>query len=86
MLTRRTVYLAALGVTLGVSPSAPAAAQPTTATAEHGATPALQMNYTRIWFNAGDRKVGANGLGARLMWQPFAAADGSSTVKGVWWA
>ena len=80
MLTRRTVYLAALGVTLGVFPVTPATAQPNTRSAERGAIPELQVNYTQIRFDAGDRKLGASGVGARVMWQPLATADGSSSL------
>jgi hypothetical protein len=81
MLIRRTVYLAALGVTLGVSLVTPAAAQPRASSARRGALPALDMDYTQIRFDAGDRKLGASGVGARLMWQPFATTDGSGASR-----
>jgi hypothetical protein len=79
MLTRRTVYLAALGVTLGASLVTPAAAQSSTSTAGRRALPTLETEYTRIRFDAGGRKLSANGIGARLMWQPFATTDGPSS-------
>jgi hypothetical protein len=37
------------------------------------------MDYTRIRFNAGDRKLSASGVGARLMWQPFATTGSGSS-------
>ena len=80
MLTRRTVYLAALGVTLGAIPVTPAAAQRSTSAPGRGALPTLETEYTQIRFDAGDRKLSANGIGARLMWQPLATADGAASL------
>jgi hypothetical protein len=80
MLNRRTVLVAALGVTLGALPAGTTQAQ--TASGRLGGRPALEGFYTQLRLDGDGPALNANGVGARLMWSPAAMPGALASLAG----
>ena len=87
MTTRRSILVGALGVTLGALPVHPIDAQALIDWS--GARQSVESFYTRIAFDAGGHRRTADGIGGRLMWQPWLVSGmpsslGGRTSLGIW--
>ena len=80
MTTRRSILVGALGVTLGALPVHPIDAQALIDWS--GARQSVESFYTRIAFDAGGHRRTADGIGGRLMWQPWLLSGVPSSLAG----
>ena len=80
MTTRRSILVGALGVTLGALPVRSLDAQALFDWS--GARQSIESFYTRIAFDAGGQRRTADGIGGRLMWQPWLVSGIPSSLAG----
>jgi len=79
MLSRRMILVGALGVMLGALPSQRLTAQ--SPEPRWSPRPAVEGFYTQLRFASDGPSLNANGIGARLMWTPAAAATTSGLPR-----